>query len=489
MEDRLTKPVLVVGAGPVGLTVAVELARYRVPVRIIDKALSRTDKSKALAVWSRSLELLDRSGAAQTFAATGLKASGAVIRTRHDVIAEVSFDLLPSPFPYVLLIPQSESERLLEERLNGLGVQVERNVELISLSDAGSGVTGAVDHADGRAETIEASWLIGCDGAHSIVRHTLGESFDGDTFGSNFILADVHLASRDISETKITLFWHEDGVLALFPIAPGRFRIIADVGSAPRHDPTLAEAQAIVDQRGPGEVALTDPVWMAGFSVNERMVSDYRAGRVFLAGDAAHVHSPAGGQGMNTGMQDAFNLAWKLALVEAGAAKATLLDSYSPERAAVARQILSDSGRMTRAATIRNRMVQDIRNFVAHRILGFADVQHAIAGRLSELTISYPKSPLNRGDADGLKGPGPGERIVDARPFGAGVAPRFALMGIESAEMHGLLDAHASLLEPELRAPPDENGLWLVRPDGYVAAVAWAGQRHAVSEALVAIAV
>ena len=190
----MTKPALVVGAGPVGLTMALELARYRVPVRIIDKAPSRTDKSKALAVWSRSLELLDRSGTAQAFAATGLKASGAVIRTRHDVIARISFDLLRSPFPYVLLIPQSESERLLGERLSALGVQVERNVELISFSDTESGVTGAVRHADGRAETIEASWLIGCDGAHSIVRHALGQSFEGDTFGTNFILADVHLA-------------------------------------------------------------------------------------------------------------------------------------------------------------------------------------------------------------------------------------------------------------------------------------------------------
>ena len=228
---------------------------------------------------------------------------------------------------------------------------------------------------------------------------------------------------------------------------------------------------------------------MAGFSVNERMVSDYRADHVFLAGDAAHVHSPAGGQGMNTGMQDAFNLAWKLALVEAGVVKATLLDSYSPERAAVARQILSDSGRMTRAATIRSRIVQDIRNFVAHRVLGFADVQHAIADRLSELTISYPKSPLNRGGTHGLKGPGPGERIVDVRPFGAGEAPRFALMGVESEATRAILNAHEAMLEPELRAPPDAGGLWLVRPDGYVAAVAPVGDVGAIAEALGAISV
>ena len=277
--------------------------------------------------------------------------------------------------------------------------------------DAGEGVSCAVLHANGDRETIEASWLIGCDGAHSMVRRTLGMAFEGDTLATTFILADVHVAGLGATEPELQIFWHEEGIVAFFPLSSVRYRIIADVGSAPKLDPSLAEVQAIVDRRGPGGVTLSNPVWLTGFAVNERKVTDYRAGRVFLAGDAAHIHSPAGGQGMNTGMQDAFNLAWKLALVEQGLARQSLLDSYSAERSPVARQILANSGRMIRVAMVRSRVVQDVRNFLAHRILGFVDAQHAFADRLSEVTIGYPGSPLNSGSSHGFEGPGPGRRI------------------------------------------------------------------------------
>jgi 2-polyprenyl-6-methoxyphenol hydroxylase-like FAD-dependent oxidoreductase len=171
---------------------------------------------------------------------------------------------------------------------------------------------------------------------------------------TNFILADVHVSNLHVSPEEMAIFWHQYGVVVFFPIASGRYRVIADIGSAARHDPTFAEIQALVSHRAPAGVTLSDPVWLAGFGVNERKVKDYRAGRLFLVGDAAHIHSPAGGQGMNTGMHDAFNLSWKLALVEHGSADPGLLDSYSAERSAVAAQILSDSGRMTSAATLRN---------------------------------------------------------------------------------------------------------------------------------------
>ncbi len=187
--------------------------------------------------------------------------------------------------------------------------------------------------------------------------------------------------------------------------------------------------------------------------INERKVADYRVGRVFLAGDSAHVHSPAGGQGMNTGMQDAFNLAWKMALaLHAPSCGEHLLGSYSSERSAVARQVLADSGRLTRAATAKGSMAQNIRNFVAQHILGLSAVRDAVAKRLSEVTVGYADSPLNAGSSRGLHGPAPGQRCIDGAPFGAGNAPRFALLAAEDEAYSALLQRYPSLLETRASA-------------------------------------
>ncbi|MBV8474675.1 MAG: FAD-dependent monooxygenase [Hyphomicrobiales bacterium] len=484
----MSKPILVVGAGPVGLTLAAELARYRVPVRIIDKAPARTDKSKALAVWARTLELLDRSGCAEAFLANGLEAESVGVYSGKDVIARVTLDEAVSRFRCLLMIPQSETERLLDEQFEKFGGRVERNTELTGFTENADGVACAISGPDGRSETVEASFLIGCDGAHSTVRRTLGMPFDGETLTTHFVLADVHVDGLAAPKAELAIFWNQDGIFVLFPISPGRYRLIADVGALAPAEPTLADVQAIVDRRGPGGVTLSQPVWISLFGINERKVRDYRAGRVFVAGDAAHIHSPAGGQGMNTGMQDAFNLAWKLALVTSGRAGLGLIDSYSAERSPVAEQILADSGRLLRVAMVRNTFAQNLRNFAARHILGLSAVQHALTERLSEITIGYPNSPLNAGSAGGLHGPAPGARIVADRPFGAGDAPRFALLAREDDHARAILRGHASILEPQLHQPPDERGIWLVRPDGYVAAVARADRAEIIDGALAAIA-
>ncbi len=484
----MTNPILIVGAGPVGLAMACELVRYRLPVRIVDKAPARTDKSKALAVWPRTLELLERARCADAFAAAGLHGRGARAYAGREPIAHVSFDTLASRFRYVLLIPQSETERLLEVQLVALGGTVERSVELTAFAPGNDRIACTLRHADGTDEALEASYLVGCDGAHSLVRQTLAMPFEGVTLPAQFVLADVQVAGGRVPEDEVAIFLHQDGVLACFPIAPGRFRIIADVGAEPRHDPTLGEIQTLVDQRGPGDAVVSNPLWLSGFGVSERKVAAFRAGRVFVAGDAAHVHSPAGGQGMNTGMQDAFNLAWKLALVERGLARASLLDSYSDERSAVAQRILADSGKMIRMATLRSSAAQYARTFVLQRLLGLPFVQHEAASRLAEITIGYPGSPLNTGLADGLVGPTPGQRIVDARPFGAGDTPRFALMANDSPAVRAMLAKYPDLLEPSPRTPPDPAGLWLVRPDGYVAAVARADDPALIATCLARIA-
>lgn len=480
----MPKPVLVVGAGPVGLTMAAELARYHVPARIIDRSPARTDQSRALAVWARTLELLAGAGCVDAFLAAGFRADAIGIHAGNRLIGRVPFDQIASPFNALLVIPQSETERLLEAHLASLGGKVERNAELVAFTDTGDGVTCVVRHASGKSEEIHASWLIGCDGAHSHIRRTLGMTFEGDTLSTSFLIADVHIASLAIPPTELAVFWHPDGALMIFPISPGRYRIIADIGALSGQPPTFEQVQAIVARRGPGDITLSDPVWLSHFGVNERKVRDYRAGRVFLAGDAAHVHSPAGGQGMNTGMQDAFNLAWKLALVEQGQADPALLDSYSIERSPVARHILAESSRLTRLVLVRTPLAQRLRGFVAHKILGFPKVRRAIVNRLSEITIAYPDSPLNTGSAKGLHGPSPGQRFMPDGPFQVANPPRFTLFAREEAQARAMIARHPSLLDARLRVPPDENGIWLVRPDGYVAATAHAGNWSGIEEAL-----
>src|SRR5215831_5596346 len=481
--------VLVVGAGPVGLTTAIELARYKVAVRIIDKAPARSDKSKALAVWSRSLELLERSGVSARLLEAGYKSNSVKVYADKKPIAHLTFEGLKTKYPFSLMVPQSETERVLDEFLNGLGVKVERPVELTRFAESGDRVVSTLRHADGREETLEASWLIGSDGAHSTVRHQLGMEFRGETYLIDWILADVHLENAPRTSETIVV-WHSDGVLAAFPISEDRYRIVADMGNASENsphpaEPTLADVQAVLDKRFPGSVRAVDPVWISSFRINERKVADYRVGRVFVAGDAAHVHSPAGGQGMNTGMQDACNLAWKLALVARGLGSDTLLDSYSAERSPIAEQVLKTTGRLTSMITATSEVVQFLRNHTACLVLGLAPVRKLAAQTASELSIGYPHSPLNAPQRH--KEPVPGQRApirASESPVGAGDTPRFVLFAESSGMPQDLLKSYEPLLEPAVREPYRSGCMWLVRPDGYTALAAKAGDWNAVTACL-----
>jgi 2-polyprenyl-6-methoxyphenol hydroxylase-like FAD-dependent oxidoreductase len=463
--------VLIAGAGPVGLTLANELVRHGVPVRIVDKSTACTDKSKALVLWSRTLELFDDAGYAKPFIAAGFAGHGANISNGKTVVARVSLDSIDSRFPYALMIPQCDTERVLEARLAEHGVTVERSTELVSFADKGSAVEATLKKPDGSSETLTADWLAGCDGAHSAVRHGLGLPFEGSTMDSDWWLADGHIAGLDAKD-RMHIFWHRDGILAFFPIVGDRWRVIGDLGQATgnehRADPTLEEVNAMIAHRATPGVVMSNPVWLSCFRINERKVKDYSKGRVFLAGDAAHIHSSAGGQGMNTGMQDAFNLAWKLALVIEGCAKPSLLDSYSPERSAVGDRVLKNAGRLTEAAVMRNPVLQGIRNTVAKFATGFPFVHHKIADQLGELDIGYPGSPLTVKNGHVANGPKSGERWPDRLPAGAAGA-RFTALG--PADVVAALAAKFPrlVLAAPAQDPTHKTALRLIRPDGYVA--------------------
>jgi 2-polyprenyl-6-methoxyphenol hydroxylase-like FAD-dependent oxidoreductase len=461
--------VLIAGAGPVGLTLANELVRHGIAVRIVDKNAERTDKSKALVLWSRTLELLDDAGYAREFIPAGVVAHGAQISTGKEIVARVTFDSINSRFNYALMIPQSETERVLEERLAAHSVKVERTVELAGFTDKGAAVEATLRKASGETETVMADWLVGCDGAHSAVRHGLGFAFEGSTLESHWALADGYVTGLEPRD-RLHIFWHRDGILAFFPIVGDRWRVIADLGPAAgneKHpDPTLEEINALMARRGSPGIVMKDPFWLAAFRINERKVKDYGKGRVFLAGDAAHVHSPAGGQGMNTGMQDAFNLAWKLALVIEGTAKPSLLDSYSPERSTVGEMVLRNAGRLTEAATLRSPIAQGLRNAVVRFAAGFPALQHKVANQLAEMDIQYPDSPLTARGAYSLGGPAAGERWPDKLPAGAGGA-RFTAIGPTDV-VAALVARFSKLVQAGPANGEHAKALRLIRPDGYV---------------------
>jgi 2-polyprenyl-6-methoxyphenol hydroxylase-like FAD-dependent oxidoreductase len=427
----MSKPIeaLVVGAGPVGLMMAAELAGYGVPCRIVDKAATRSDKSKALVLWSRSLEILESMGAVEPFLASGIRVHGASVHADGVRAVHLTFGELDSPFRFALMIPQSETERLLEELARSRGVEVQRRTELVDLVQDAEGVRAILRLADGSLQTVNSCWLLGCDGAHSAVRHLVGAAFSGEAVPNDWLLADVQI-DGPIAHDEVSVFWDAEGPLLLFPFAENRFRVVYDAGAAASEqrppDPTLEEVQAVVDRRGPGALRLSDPAWLATFRIHERKVESYRHGRVFLAGDAAHIHSPAGGQGMNTGLQDAHNLAWKLAMVVEGLGGDALLDSYHLERERIGRMVLKRTGLVTRAVTLRSPIAQYMRNRLASFLASLEVVQQRLRRGISELDIEYRDSPLSKDHAGASpawllgSGVGPGDRAPDVESLASG---------------------------------------------------------------------
>lgn len=400
-------PVLIVGAGPIGLLLAGELARHGVPCRLIDEARSRRSAPRAINLHARTLEILDALGLTGDLLALGRPVHGVTISSAPAPstqpaatrLAHLSLDALDSPYPFILSLPQTDTERVLEGLAERCGVRVERSVRFTGLSQDAAGVTAQLEHLEpGQVEFARCTWLVGCDGEQSTVRQSLHLPFTGAHYPEVFALADVRLAwERPDDQAQVVV--SPQGMLMLMPLpGAGRWRIVADLsplpGGQPHPEPTLARFQTLVEQRGAGDARLLEATWMSHFRIHRRIVPHYRVGRVFLAGDAAHVHSPVGAQGMNIGLQDAYNLAWKLALVIHGTGRPEVLNSYDADRRPIAEQVLRNTDLGTRLVTLRNPVGREIRDRLAHLLLRLNLVQQRIARTFSEIAVTYRPSPL-----------------------------------------------------------------------------------------------
>lgn len=373
--DEAVLDVLIAGAGPTGLALAAGLTRFGVRFRVIDRAMDRARESRALGVQARTLEVLQSLGLGDVLVGRGNPSVRLILHLDRERATEVRLDdfgATDTRFPFILFVSQAVTEEVLSGHLASVGVRIEQGVELVDATPGEADMRCVLRHQDGREERVWARYLAGCDGAHSTVRKTAGISFEGDAYLQDFMLGDVEIDGPLVSDA-IHSFAVGRGVAMFFPLgSPATWRVIAmsgadarskrgtrDGASAPRGLPETAttsalpleELQAIVDGATGGGFALRDPAWLTHFRLHHRQAAHYRAGRVFLAGDAAHIHSPVGAQGMNTGIQDAWNLAWKLALVTRGSAVEALLESYEAERWPVGRRLLSYTDRAFRLFT------------------------------------------------------------------------------------------------------------------------------------------
>lgn len=483
--------VLVVGAGPTGLVLAAELLARGIKTRLIDKGDGVVLESRASGIHARTLEVFNLMGLVEGFLECGQVTRRFRFYDDGQPLAELDLSLNGSRFGYMLGVPQHETETMLRARVCELGGTVEPRMELVGFEPVDDCVTAQVKDAAGAVRVITADYLVGCDGGHSCVRHELGLTFHGDAYPQDWLLADVHL-DWNRPEDEVHAFFRPGGrALICLPLREHRWRLILPfAGDQEGRQPSLDEIQGLVDQRGPGEITVSDPTWLASFRCHRRSTNVYRRGRVLLAGDAVHIHSPAAGQGMNTGITDAHNLAWKLALVASGCSPDWLLDTYGQERGPVAEQVLALTHRVVWLGTLSHPLKRALRNIIVPLASRFPAIQGRAARRMGQIHVAYPSSRLTRSDG-GRGAPRPGDRAPDIAVSGPEGATR--LHQVLRCRTHVLVVSGAPFLDvlkrPELRPyrglleivsgdfkrarrllPSRAASVVLVRPDGYIAA-------------------
>ena len=517
--------VLVVGAGPTGLALAAQLEAFGARFRIIDRLLDRTRESRALGVQARTLELLQMLGLGEQLVARGNTSTRLKLHLEGRAVAAVTLGDIGAAdtrFPFILFVSQAETEAVLTEHLRASGVLIERGNELLSYQRDAGGLQCLLQRQDGGQEHVHARFLVGCDGAHSVVRKQSGMAFEGGSYPQDFALGDVE-ADGPLESNAINSFAGRGGAAMFFPLGrPTTWRVIAMAADAQtetsgRSSPevagnlALSDLQALVDPPTAGAIRLRDPAWLTRFHLHHRQTARYRDGNVFLAGDAAHIHSPVGAQGMNTGIQDAWNLGWKLGLVARGLANSRLLDSYEAERWPVGQFLLRYTDRLfstfTRAmsagpvATFARRVVVP---HVFPRVFASRRIRRAAFAFVSELGIRYRTSPaVTEGEPGQREGPRAGDRLPDAEVLVNGrstylqqalAGPRLSLLlcgdsrnwdSFELARLQerypqvltvhhfGALGSDGSFVDGKGKAFEGlgvrDIAQYLVRPDGYIA--------------------
>jgi 2-polyprenyl-6-methoxyphenol hydroxylase-like FAD-dependent oxidoreductase/pimeloyl-ACP methyl ester carboxylesterase len=509
--------VLIVGAGPTGLTAACELLRRGVTVRLIDAAPAASVHSKAMLVWPRTIDILEDLGLAGAVDEVAVKLRRMTYFSEKHPVTRMTMDDDLAPY----CLPQRHTEEILIDGVKGLGGRIERGVRLIGLQGVdfsgqirpGQQVTATLEHPDGSVERFPVPWVIGADGAASVVRNQLGIAYEGATYDNRFLITDARIADNPLEPDEIYYYQSRQGVLAIVPQPFGLYRFFTSA-PAELEEGTLEDMQRLVDTRGPGGLKLIEPDWVTTFRVHRRRAATFQLSRVFIAGDAAHAHSPMGGQGLNTGIQDAQNIAWKLASVIRGEARPSLLADYTEERAAVADAVVRDTDLQTRAAmwnktsqvVVRDAVMRTLdRTKVLNRYYvpvaaGRRWVYGQSGGPRRELPTDWcdVKSLLRRQAKQG--GAIPRGLAVDLGMAGAAVDPNlFSVLVLPggAAGPDGLAEAVAQLLQPWsrqiqvvdaartsggrgsrrqeelLRRARKElhckrGGFYLVRPDGHI---------------------
>ncbi len=444
--------VLVVGAGPTGLTLANQLQRQGARFDIIDHSTAASSVHKAIIVHARTMELLEDLGLADLFVARGRPLRAMNIFSAGKRRGHIPFDRLPSRYPYMLALPQPETERLLTERLEAAGGGVSRGVGLRSLEQSDDQVTVTLERVDGQLEERRYDWVVGCDGAHSTVRKQLGLDFEGHGMPECFLVGAFDVAWDDNVGDEGAAFISPRATVFVCPVPPtegSHYRVEGVIhGEAPEPDQATFERLA---GYGGLELELSNPSWMTQYRVSSRIVPKYRVGRVLLAGDAAHIHMPTAGQGMNLGMQDGYNLGWKLGLVCTRRARADVLDSYEEERRPRAAATVKAAAKIGRLMITGNPMLTTIRNLMMPIMTSFQAVQSRGSQLVSGLSLAYGHSSIVGQHRSSLLKANVGRDAESETPsvgdwfaFGGGPAPGQRLADLDLGE-DGLERLYASL--------------------------------------------
>ena len=479
--------VLIVGAGPTGLVLALWLTKLGVAVRIIDKSAGPGTTSRALAVQARTLELYGQLDLAHALVERGHRVPGVNLWARGERAARLDFASVGAHFTaysFIEIFPQDQHERLLVERLEQLGVSVQRGTELVGFRDEGAHIQASLRTGEGGEESCQARFIAGCDGARSLVREISGARFPGGTYRQVFYVADIEAAGPP-ADGELHVDLDEADFLAVFPLdGSGRVRLVGavrDERADHADDLSFADVSGRAIRNLKLEVSKVN--WFSTYHVHHRVAEHFAAGRAFLLGDAAHIHSPVGGQGMNTGIGDAINLAWKLAAVLAGRAGESLLDSYEVERSAFARRLVATTDRVFSIASASGSIADLVRTRLAPALLSRAaaiePVREYLFRTVSQLTVNYRGMPLSAGAAGGVHG---GDRLPWVADAAAdNYAPLNSMLwqvhvyGSAAQSLRAACAEHGLPLQVFAYTAAHEaagfrrDALYLMRPDTYVA--------------------